>query len=139
MIVVSNTSPIINLAAVGQLELLQRLYGTITIPQAVYYEIAVRGSGQAGAIEIQTYPWFERHSVQDVALLKHLEQKLDAGEAEAIALAINMRANLLLLDERRGRMIARQHSLTVIGLLGVLLIATQRGYLVAIRPVLNDH
>jgi len=54
MIVVSNTSPIINLAAIGRLELLQHLYGTIAIPQAVYHEIAVRGSGQPGAIEIQT-------------------------------------------------------------------------------------
>ena len=53
MIVVSNTSPIINLAAIGQLELLQHLYGTIAIPQAVYHEIAVKGHGQAGAVEIQ--------------------------------------------------------------------------------------
>jgi predicted nucleic acid-binding protein len=122
MIVVSNTLPIINLAAVGQLELLQRIYGTIIIPQAVYHEIAVRGAGQAGAIEIQTYAWFERHSVQDMALVKRLKQELDSGEAEAIALAINMRANLLLLDERRGRMIARQYGLTIMGLLGVLLL-----------------
>lgn len=138
MIVVSNTSPIINLAAVGQLELLQRLFGTIAIPQAVFHEIAVKGYGQAGAIEIRTYPWFERHSTQDMALVKRLEQELDAGEAEAIALAVKMRADLLLLDERRGRMIARQHGLAVIGLLGVLLIAKQRGYLAAVRPVLND-
>ena len=60
MIVVSNTSPIINLAAIGRLELLHSLYDTITIPQAVYYEIAVRGDGQAGASEIQTSHWFER-------------------------------------------------------------------------------
>ncbi len=120
MIVVSNTSPIINLAAVNQLALLQHLYGTIIIPQAVYYEIAVRGSGQAGAIEIQTYPWFERHHVRDAALVKSLEQYLDAGEAEAIALAVETQANLLLLDERRGRTIAKQQGLAVTGLLGVL-------------------
>ncbi len=48
MIVVSNTSPIINLAAIGQLELLRHLYGTIAIPQAVYHEIAVKGHGQRG-------------------------------------------------------------------------------------------
>lgn len=138
MIVVSDTSPIINLAAIGQLELLRHLYGTITIPQAVYHEIAVRGSQQAGAIEIQTYPWFERRQVRDVALVKYFEQYLDAGEAETIALAIELQASLLLLDERRGRMIARQHGLVLTGLLGVLLVAKQRGYLVAIRPVLND-
>ncbi len=138
MIVVSNTSPLINLAASGQLDLLQRLYGTILIPQAVYHEIVVKGSGQAGATEVQTFWWFERYQVQDRALVKRLEQQLDAGEAEAIALAVEQKADLLLLDERRGRMIARQLGVAVTGLLGVLLVAKQRGYLAAVRPVLHD-
>ena len=138
MIVVSDTSPIINLAAIGQLDLLQRLYGTILIPQAVYHEIAVRGSRQAGAREIETLQWFERYHVRDVALVKRLEQQLDAGEAEAIALSIERQADLLLLDERRGRMLARQLGVAVTGLLGVLLVAKQRGYLAAVRPALHD-
>jgi uncharacterized protein len=138
MIVVSNTSPIINLAAIGQLDLLQRLYSTILIPQAVYHEIAVRGSGQAGATEVQTFQWFHRYDVQDVALVKRLEQQLDAGEAEAIALAIEKQADLFLLDERRGRMIARQLNIAVTGLLGILLVAKQHGYLAAVRPALLD-
>lgn len=138
MIIVSNTSPIINLAAIGQLELLQELYGTIAIPQAVYYEIAVKGYNQAGATEIQSYHWFERHQVQNVALVKRLIQQLDAGESEAITLAIEMQADLLLLDERRGRTIAKQFGLAVTGLLGILLIAKQRGYLKAVRPILHE-
>lgn len=138
MIVVSNTSPIINLAAIGQLDLLQRLYGTILIPQAVYHEIAVRGSGQAGATEVQTFQWFERYRVQDVVLVKRLEQQLDAGEAEAIALAVERQADLLLLDERRGRMLARQEGIAITGLLGVLLVAKQLGYLASVQPVLHD-
>jgi predicted nucleic acid-binding protein len=138
MIVVSNTSPIINLAAIGQLDLLRHLYGTIIIPQAVYHEIAVSGAGQPGASEIQTSPWFERQHVRGTILLKRLEQHLDAGEAEAIAMTIEMRANLLLIDERRGRLIARQHGLVVMGLLGTLLAAKQHGYLMAMRPVLYD-
>ena len=138
MIVVSNTSPIINLAAIGQLDLLQSLYSTIAIPQAVYYEIAVRGYKQAGAMEIQSYHWFERDQVQDVTLVKRLMQQLDVGEAEAIALAIEMRADLLLLDERRGRTIAKQLGLAVTGLLGILLVAKQRGYLKAVRPILHE-
>ncbi len=138
MIVVSNTSPIINLAAIGQLELLHSLYDTITIPQAVYYEVAVRGNGQAGASEIQASHWIERSQVRDVALVEHLKQQLDAGEAEAIALAIELRADLLLLDERRGRMIAKELGLAMTGLMGILLVAKQRGYLVAIKPVLHE-
>lgn len=138
MIVVSNTSPIINLAAIKQLELLQYLYKSITIPQAVYHEIAVRGYAQAGATEIQTFHWFERHQVRDVALVRQLEQELDAGEAEAIALAIELRADLLLMDERRGRQIANQFGLTVTGLMGILLVAKQKGHLVAVKPLLHD-
>ncbi len=138
MIVVSNTSPIINLAAIGKLDFLQHLYGTILIPQAVYHEIAIRGSRQAGATEVQTFQWFERYRVQNVELVKRLEQQLDAGEAEAIALALERRADLLLLDERRGRMLARQQGIAVTGLLGVLLVAKQRGYLAAVQPALTD-
>ena len=138
MIVVSNTSPIINLAAIGRLELLQQLYGTIAIPQAVYHEIAVRGSGQPGAIEIQTFPWFNQYQVHDMALVQELKQHLDAGESEAIALAIEMRADQLLLDERRGRIIAKQHGISVIGLMGVLLLAKRQGLLETIRPVLDE-
>ncbi len=137
MIIVSNTSPIINLAAIGRLELLHHLYGTIIIPYAVYHEIAISGHEQAGATEIQTWQWFERHQVQDVALVRRLERHLDAGEAEAIALAIEMQANLLLLDERRGRAIAKQLGLTVTGLLGILVVAKQQGHLVALKPVLH--
>ena len=138
MIIVSNTSPIINLAAIKQLELIQYLYEKIYIPQAVYHEIAVRGYGQADATEVQTYQWFEQHQVRDVELVRHLEQQLDAGEAEAIALAIELKADLLLLDERRGRSIARQFGLTVTGIMGTLLVAKQRGYLVAVKPLLHD-
>ena len=78
MIIVSNTSPIINLAAIGQLDLLQHVYGTIVIPQGVYHEVAVKGHEQAGAIEIQTYSWFELQHVQNRTLVNRLEQHLDA-------------------------------------------------------------
>ena len=138
MIIVSNTSPIINLAAIGRLELLQQLYGKIAIPQAVYHEIAIKGVGQPGAIEIQTFPWFDRYQVHDAALVQQLKQHLDAGESEAIALAIEMQADQLLLDERRGRTIAKQHEISVIGLMGVLLLAKRQGLLETIRPVLYE-
>lgn len=73
MIIVSDTSPIINLATVGQLELLHHLYSTISIPHAVYHEVAIRGHEQAGATEVQTWRWFKRHQVRDVALVRHLK------------------------------------------------------------------
>ena len=98
MIVVSNTSPIINLASIGQLELLKTLYSNIIIPQAVRDEI-VAGAGQPGAKEAQTLGWIATHQVTNQPLVTALQADLDRGEAEAIALAIEIRAELLLLDE----------------------------------------
>jgi predicted nucleic acid-binding protein len=138
VIVVSNTSPIINLAAVGKLELLRDLYQRILVPEAVYSEITVRGQGQPGALELQTWSCFETRPATDSALVAQLEQELDADEAEAIALAVELSANTLLIDERRGRVVAARFSLPVTGLLGVLVLAKRRGLLTAVKPVLDD-
>jgi len=89
VIVVSNTSPIINLAAIGQLNLLEQLYGRIVIPQGVYHEIVIVGAGQAGAAEVQTSAWIESRQVVSQGLVTSLLTNLDKGEAEAIALALD--------------------------------------------------
>jgi len=138
VIVVSNTSAVINLAAVGQLDLLRRLYGKIAIPQAVYDEIAIVGAGQPGAVEVQTLDWIETHQVQNQDLATALRAELDPGEAEAIALAVDLGADLLLLDERRARSIASRFGLKFIGLLGALLEAKHRGLIPVVGPVLDD-
>ena len=82
MTVVSNTSPIINLAIVEQLPLLPQLYGRISIPCAVYRESAVKGAGQPGAQEIQRLDWMTSYSATDQALANSLSVKLDRGEAK---------------------------------------------------------
>ncbi|HEX6819075.1 MAG TPA: DUF3368 domain-containing protein [Ktedonobacterales bacterium] len=138
MTVVSNTSPIVNLAVVGKLELLRDLYGRVIVPEAVYHEIAVRGQGQPGALELQTWSCFQTRPATDKALVAQLEQDLDPGEAEAIALAVQLSADTLLIDERRGRTVAARFSVPVTGLLGVLVLAKRRGLLAAVKPVL-DH
>src|SRR5438105_15486074 len=103
MIVVSNSSPIINLAIVGKLDLLRLLYGSITIPGAVYHEVVIQGAGQPGAVEVQSQPWFQQRAVGDQALVALLRSDLDEGESEAVALAHEMKADLLLMDEQAGR------------------------------------
>lgn len=137
MIVVSNTSPIINLAAVGELELLERLYHTIIIPHAVYHEIVVTGAGQPGSLEVQTFAWIETRTVANKALVTALRTELDPGESEAIALAVETNVDWLLLDERRGREVAARFGLKIVGLLGVLIEAKKRGLLTQIKPVLT--
>ncbi len=138
MIVVSNTSPIINLAAVGRLDILKQLYGEILIPQAVYHEIAVVGKEQPGAKEARTFPWIVTETISNPTLAVSLQFELDGGEAEAIALAIEKNADLLLLDERKGRRIATRLGVTSLGLLGVLIQARHNNYLTAVAPLLNE-
>lgn len=138
MIVVSNTSPVINLACVGQLFILQKLYGKIVIPQIVYDEIVVMGAEHYAVKEIQTRQWIERKQVMDSALLKLLEMELDKGEAHAIALAIELKADFLLLDEQKGRSVASRLDIRYIGLLGALVEAKGKGYVKDIKPVLDE-
>ena len=138
LIVVSNTSPIINLAAIDRLDLLQRLYRKLLIPGAVYEEIAVVGSEQPGAEEVQTQDWIETREVADRALVAALSAELDAGEAEAIALAVEQHAALVLLDERRGRDAAARLRIRFIGLLGALIQAREKGYIPAVKPVVDE-
>jgi predicted nucleic acid-binding protein len=134
MLVVSNTSPIINLAAIGHLSLLEQLYGKIIIPKAVWEEIRT-GEGQPGEAEVKSLPWFEQRQVSNRDLIREI---LNPGEAEALALAIELRADLLLIDERAGRMEAELRGLRFKGLLGVLIEAKKKGYLKDVKPLLDD-
>ncbi|MBU1664625.1 MAG: DUF3368 domain-containing protein [Gammaproteobacteria bacterium] len=138
MIVVADTSPIINLAAIGQLDLLHRLYGTLWIPDAVYREIAETGAGEPGSAEVQSLDWIERHSARRLDLVTALRLELDPGEAEAIALAIENKSDLLLIDERRGRHIAARFDLKMLGLLGVLVEARRTGLIPSVSPLLSE-
>ena len=137
MIVVSNTSPIINLAAVGHLGLLLQLYRQIRIPEAVYKEIVIAGAGQPGADEVHTADWIKMGKVTNESFVRLLEIELDAGEAEALALALELKADLVLLDERRARRIASRLNLRHIGLLGVLIEGKRRRHLESVKPVLD--
>ncbi|MCP4702655.1 MAG: DUF3368 domain-containing protein [Gammaproteobacteria bacterium] len=138
MSVVSNTSPIINLAAVGKLELLHQLYGDIVISQAVYKEIMHPGIEAPGAREVENLSWITRHTVQNQALLISLKWQLDAGEAEAIVCALETGADLLLIDERRGNRVASNFGVSCAGILGVLLEAKHRNLLSAVQPVMDQ-
>ena len=138
MKVVSNASPLINLACVGQLDLLPHIFDQLLIPDAVWQEVVIEGVGQPGAIEIQHSNWISRKTVSNLQLVQSLRQELDPGEAEAIALAIEIGADLLLMDERLGRQTARYFGLNHIGVIGILKLAKRKGYIVAIRPILDQ-
>lgn len=137
MIVVSNTSPLTNLAAIGQFDLLRKLHNEIHIAQAVWKELNARGQRWPGRDEVAAADWIERHTVENKALVTALKRDLDAGEAESIALALELEADLVLLDEREGRHAAQRMGLRVVGVVGVLLEAKASNAVSAIRPLLD--
>ena len=122
---------------IGELDLIEKLYGTIYIPAAVFDEIVIQGEGQAGAEYIKNSSWIKVYPVQNTLLVKSLALQLDKGEAEAIALAIELSAYLVLLDEKRGRTIATQFNLCPLGLLGMLIQAKKMGLIPLVKPLLN--
>ncbi len=146
MIVVSDTSPILSLALIGRLELLHDLYGTIMIPDAVRSEIVA--TEQSGAQEVALADWIIIHpirtaphsgaSVDSDVVLKLLLREVDRGEAEAIGLALQLNADVLLLDERKARHLAAYLGLGVVGLLDVLQEAKQRHLITSVKPILDD-
>lgn len=137
MIIVSDTSPINNLAAIKYLHLLRQLYGTVLIPESVYQELTDPNFPVAGATEVQTFGWIQTRSVSDRTLIEALSNELDIGEAEAIALAVEVKADQVLIDERRGRLIANRLNLRYTGILGILVEAKSQGLIVEVKPLLN--
>ena len=137
MIVVSDSSPSIALCDLGKLDLLQKLYGRVILPDAVWSETAIAGEEQPGRKALFRASWIEHVKVQNQMLVKSLSQKLDIGESEAIALALELDADLLLMDERLGRKVATRLGIAVTGVVGLLLMAKSQGYLPAVKPELD--
>ena len=130
MIVVSDTSAITSLFQIGRSGLLSQIYGEVFIPEAVQKELQVLH---------QELPPFI--CVQKISNRSHYERlivRVDKGEAEAIVLAKEIKADELLIDEADGRRVAIEEGLEIVGLLGVLLEAKQRGFIVSVRQVTTE-
>ncbi|TVP63119.1 MAG: DUF3368 domain-containing protein [Leptolyngbya sp. LCM1.Bin17] len=139
MIVISDTSAITNLAAIDQLKLLPRLYGQVLIPEAVYRELVDIDPPVPGGAEAQAATWLEVRLIANCEVVERLqsEVRLDSGESEAIALALETGADLLLIDERRGRAEADRLGIKITGLLGILVEAKQKNLIVAVKPLMD--
>jgi predicted nucleic acid-binding protein len=137
MRVVSNTSPISNLAIIGRLDLLRRRYGVVRIPLAVAAELSALShpAAKAQITAALAEGWLVVETAPSSA--PPLPFPLDAGETEALGLALATQADVLLMDERRGREAARRHGLAVAGVLGELLHARQTGMLPNLRSEIN--
>jgi predicted nucleic acid-binding protein len=131
-VVVSDTSPIRYLVLIGEAGLLERLYGRIIIPSAVYAEVQARHTPETVRAWMHTAPpWVEVIPVNQPPLGESGEQlvssALDSGERAAIMLALEIKADLLVMDERAGVEEARRLGIAVTGTLGVLTRGAERG------------
>jgi len=139
MPVVSNTSPILNLAIIGELSLLRDQFGEILIPGAVLEELRVKEHlpGSQGVRDAIKAGWIRIERVKQDPLVIAMQRDLDKGEAEAIALAMQVNAGWVLMDERDGRKAARSMKLKVVGVLGILLKARREGRLRSLKEAMD--
>lgn len=138
MTVISNSSPLIALSRIGRLDLLLQLYGEITVPEGVAQEVINNGAGQPGAEEVCMADWIITAQVGNQQFVGSLRRDLGKGEAEAITLAVDLKADLLILDDLLARQVAETLGLNVVGTVGVLVEARQKGMLSEIKPCLDD-
>ena len=137
--VVSNTSPVLNLAIIGELSLLRDQFGEIWIPAAVFQELRVDEDlpGTRSIRDAIETGWIRIETVKQEALVSALQRDLDRGESEAIALAFQVKAGWVLMDEQEGRRAARSIGLRVMGVLGVLLRAQRDGRLQSLKEPMD--
>ena len=135
MIVVSNASPLIILARIGQLQLLAEFYGRILIPTPVHEEVVIAGRGLPGSREVSDASWIEIRDAADGSdsSLVQGTPRLGAGERSAIQLAKELSADLLLLDEWKARRIAQSAGLPVAGCVGILEAGARMGKISDLR------
>lgn len=136
MRVVSDTSPLSNLAVIGRLDFLRQLHGIVLIPPAVAAELSLlRHAGARSSIEAAISDgWLK---IEPVQILIEPIPRLHIGETESIALALAIPGTLLLMDETDGRTEARKRGILLGGAVGVLIAARKREWIVALKPELD--
>lgn len=140
MVVIADTTPLINFSTLRELRILKALFAKVIIPEAVFQEIVVEGASYPSAAELQRAldeGWIEKKEAKLIELVKILLVNMDAGEAEAIALGVELKASYVLIDETEARKVAQLMGLNCLGLIGCLLAGKGQGIIAAIKPYLD--
>jgi len=135
MIIVANTTPIISLASIGRLDILEKLFGKVMIPEAVYQEIKAKPGYGYEQIDCA---FIEVRAIQGLLYKDFLLTQLDSGEAETIILAKEVNADFVIIDENLGYRIANNAGLTAIRTLSLLLKAKEKGHITQVKPLLDE-
>ncbi len=136
MIVISDTSVISGLLQINRLPLLQQLFREVIIPFVVFEELAELVRFGVDIQAIHDADWIRIRPVNDLSSVEGYD--LDVGERAAIALALELHADYLLIDELQGRQVAQELRLTITGTLGLLLDAKREGIIPLVRPVMDE-
>jgi predicted nucleic acid-binding protein len=138
MTIVADASILISLSSIGQLTLLHKRFPDgVLIPPAVWKEVVEQGRERPGAQEVADADWITMCDVAASEIVQLLQAELEEGEAEAIALAHQVGAQVVLLDERDARRAAKQLGLRVLGTVGVLIWARRAGNIPSLREALD--
>jgi predicted nucleic acid-binding protein len=137
VIIVSDTTPLSELAKVGQLNLLRDMFGQVIIPEEVYNEVTTGTHPAVSAVQSAT--WIEVRSVSDIHKVSALQDttQLDLGECAAIILAEELGVDQLLIDDLAARRVALSRNLPIIGTIGTLLLAKDQGLIPSVKEVLD--
>lgn len=134
-IVIADASTLIGLLRIGQLYLLEKLFKKIIIPKGVYNEVAVYRKEGFNVFKRSTY--FIVKNVEDRVSTDFLMPSFGKGEAEVLALAKEKKADLILLDEKRARKTARRAGFKVMGILGILIMSKNKGFIPLVKPFIE--
>lgn len=138
MKVICDSTTLIGLAKVGKVDILEKLFSEVYIPEAVYDEVVVEGKGKPGAKEIENADWIHCKKVQDQIDVEMLAGHIDRGEAEVLVLGKEMRVDWLIIDEDKARNSAFAAGFNVIGLVGLLVVAKRLEHIQDVKSILDE-
>jgi len=135
-IVIADASTLIGLSRIGQLSLFKKLFGEVIIPRGVYDEVAVERKERSHVFKKSTYLIIK--DVEDRVSTDFLMASFGKGEAQVLALAKEKKADLILLDEKRARKTVRRAGFKIMGILGILVISKDKGFIPSVKPFIEE-
>lgn len=135
--VVVNTTPLIALSHVGELDVLRKMYGSIVIPEAVYRELSVKTESSCKKAVDNALDWIQVAKIENQMAKVFYKTQLHEGEVEVMILSREIGADVVIIDDANAKKHAKYLQLPVTGTLGVLIKAKQKGYISELKPILN--
>lgn len=136
--IIVNTTPLIALCHVGQLDLLKKIYGEILIPQAVYSELSEKKDSICKKQVDNSLDWIHVEKIENQMAKSMFKTQLHDGEVEVMILAKEKNADLVIIDDANAKKHAKYLKLPVTGTLGVLIKAKRQGYISELKPIIQE-